>query len=697
MCKKESNPPADNYRIHPLGPVIEGDADSEYNVYKGFLDVALSKPDVRNVAVTGNFGIGKSRFLHYYAEGKNYLFVSGCSFFEHEEANENSVEYNLLYQLLLGCRQSGEWQRRIQKVCFLLTPLFLLGTVFFLTLAPTLGTYLRELTIPGLNWPLYKATLSYWLHVLVYGLTFVLLAADAVFLMRSNSLKLKSISLKLGGVEMAAEKAKEESPLYKNRDMLIQALVESANKIDRTVIFEDMDRLGESCCIDLFTKLWELNKLVNLCMKKEKPIRFIYVIHDALFALASAKKSSTTGQDTPSLKGENETEDASHSAEKHNEQEQKQPSPDAYVQLKFFDYILPILPSMSEKDAIVAIKNLLDGGQNELTNLITPLAPYLSDYRLLRNIVNEYSVFSKILSKHNTANPVDKKKLFAFAIYKNLMPQDYKRLREKNSIVFPNSQEKAQDKSLPKSIRLLIENHWLDDTCLHYVGYDKKGLKDCIESAFKKGIDTASMKEYWLENEPDLCWEVMASCADTPANFIVDGVEFSFAALALTKEGDLNITCNTGTQGCQPCTDKLLNRIHLGLGLGITEASLPNGNNLSRQQEILCFLLKRGSQIWKFVPNSDGGLQTDEGKWWTLIRSLNDKDAVAGLDTCFLEQSSNQPPKNHLCMWVKTSELFKTPKWKGPPTSPLIKEKFSNMSKRSNMSVLATQDYSDKT
>lgn len=535
MCKKESNPPADNYRIHPLGPVIEGDADSEYNVYKGFLDVALSKPDVRNVAVTGNFGIGKSRFLHRYAEGKKYLFVSGCSFFEHEEANENSVEYNLLYQLLLGCRQSGEWQRRIQKVCFLLTPLFLLGTVFFLTLAPTLGAYLRELTIPGLNWPLYKATLSYWLHVLVYGLTFVLLAADAVFLMRSNSLKLKSISLKLGGVEMAAEKAKEESPLYKNRDMLIQALVESANKIDRTVIFEDMDRLEESCCIGLFTKLWELNKLVNLCMKKDKPIRFIYVIHDALFALASAKKSMATGERESSLEGVGGAEgavkptegadgrgEAVRSTEKNEKREQTPLSPDAYVQLKFFDYILPILPSMSEKDAIVAVSNLLrdtgQNAQNELNDLITPLAPYLSDYRLLRNIVNEYSVFSEILSKRNTANTVDKKKLFAFAIYKNLMPQDYKRLREKNSIVFPGSQDKAQDTSLPKSIRLLIQNHWLDDTCLHYVGYDRKGLIECIKSAFEKGTEASAVKEYWLENEPDLYNEALESLPDETFN-----------------------------------------------------------------------------------------------------------------------------------------------------------------------------------
>lgn len=644
------------YPIHPLSPVIEKEDEiSEYKIYKGYLDSAFKKPDVRNIAITGNFGIGKSRFLRYYAEGKKYLFISGCSFFEREKANDDSVEYNLLYQLLLGCKQSKEWQRRIQRICFLLTPMFLLGTVFFLTLAPTLGAYLRELTMPRLNWPLYNATLSYWLHVLVYSFSFLVLVADAYFLTknRNPTRKLKSISLELGGAKVEAEKAENESPLYKNREDLIQALVESADKIDRTVIFEDMDRLGP-CCVDLFTKLWELNKLVNLCLDDNNPIRFAYVIHDELFSLASEERKNTPpteeGDKSEGMGGEPAPPVGA--PEKAAKQGTKQAAPDAHVQLKFFDYILPIIPNMSDKDAIVVAKTLIP--DDDVNELITLLAPYLYDYRLLRNIANEYNVFCRIYNErfnftkvgsltirkkvtvngkettgtsadgtytfiitgvnnyfstheikitngesnsvqvdnllpgtytvteaaptgvelvggnflrveveaNNTANiPTadftnnkevqigfidslicffspgwsylknlfargskahcqedpprnipneEKKKILGFSIYKNLMPDDYKKIRDGKSVVFPGSQDRGDDTDLPESIRLLIKNEWLDDTCLRFVGYNREELKKCIIASCEPDINNGQLA-YWKKHEPELYLDVAVS------------------------------------------------------------------------------------------------------------------------------------------------------------------------------------------
>lgn len=648
------------YPIHPLSPVIEKEDDiSEYKIYKGCLNSAFKNPDVRNIAITGNFGIGKSRFLYYFAKRKKYLFVSGCSFYEQGKPDDDdSVEYNLLYQLLLGCKQKKESRRKarsfFQKAGFFVTILFLLATVFLLSLAPKLGPYLRALG-------LYNKAGSNWIHVLVYIGFAISLCVDALWLIIDGKrvLKLKSISLELGGAKVEAEKAESESPLYKYREELIQTLVESADKIDRTVIFEDMDRLKTPRCVELFTKLWELNKLVNLCLDDDKPIRFVYVIHDELFSLASDEREPISSGDDASSKStvspppdEGKAGPRTETTVETNTQAAKHHAPDSYVQLKFFDYILPIVPSMSDKDAIVAAQKLIQ--DDDVNELITLLAPYLSDYRLLRNIANEYDVFCRIYNErfnltkdgslkisnkvtvngkettgasadgtytfiitgvnnyfstheikitngesnsvqvdnllpgtytvteaaptgvelvggnflrveveaNNTANiPTadftnnkeiqigfidslicffspgwsylknlfargskahcqedpprnipneEKKKILGFSIYKNLMPDDYKKIRDGKSVVFPGSQDRGDDTDLPESIRLLIKNEWLDDTCLRFVGYNREELKKCIIASCEPDINNGQLA-YWKKHEPELYLDVAVS------------------------------------------------------------------------------------------------------------------------------------------------------------------------------------------
>ncbi len=742
---------ANKYQIHPLSPVIEkADDISEYKIYKGFLNSTFKNPAVRNIAITGNYGIGKSRFLRYFSKGKKYLFVSGCSFYEQEKQDSDSVEYNLLYQLLLGCNQKKEACRKVrsffEKAGFFFTTLFLLATVFLLALAPKLGPYLREL-----GW--YNKTGSNWLHAVVYlGFAFSLCVDALWFIIEGKRvLKLKSISLELGGAKIEAEKTESESPLYKNRDALIQALVKSADKIDRTVIFEDMDRLEVPCCVDLFTKLWELNKLVNLCLDNKKPIRFVYVIHDELFSIASSKrKASPDFEDDSSEKAashqENEgDEPPTEITVKAIEQEAKQTAPDAYVQLKFFDYILPIVPSMSDKDAIVAAKTLIQ--DEDVNELITLIAPYLSDYRLLRNIANEYSVFCRIYNErfnmYQTEKGIiarlksffssvgnylktafvrvfkrscqersstnipgkEKKRILGFSIYKNLMPDDYKRIRDGKSVVFPVSDEKAEDDNLPESIKLLIKKEWLNNTCLRFVGYNREALKKCIQSSFEKGNETAEQKKFWLENEPDLCCEVWETLEDKNS-FIIDGVEFSFAAHALdngnllkiiqgclearkeqpangagvsvedhghaeapateqyakdeettladesiTEESPVvtNTALSSKSEQClEECDEELLKKIHGGLGLN-NEDSVFSVQN--RQMVVRFLLLKGYPDFWKLVPGSNKVILSNQDKWWKLVREL-DADYIDKLIECCRDGEGN----DHLLNWAKQQD-----------------------------------------
>lgn len=67
---------------------------------------------------------------------------------------------------------------------------------------------------------------------------------------------------------------------------IVYALETMASDIGHTVVLEDMDRLGRSICVDIFSKLRRINYLVNDRKKlKGKYIRFIYAFDDSVFEL----------------------------------------------------------------------------------------------------------------------------------------------------------------------------------------------------------------------------------------------------------------------------------------------------------------------------------------------------------------------------------------------------------------------------
>lgn len=474
-----------NRDIYNLSPDIidtsNNQEDSEYKIFEECLDAAFKKHNIRNIAVTGNFGIGKSRFLRYYGKKRKFLFVSGCSFMEADkpdgEDEMNLVEYNLIYQLLLGCRRNvGSGALHGMPVSLLnflgvSTGLLLLCTVFLLTLAPKLEPYFVEL-----GW--YNSTANSIVHIAVYVGLFIILCFDTLVLLwrGRHILGLKSVSLELGSAKLSIEKQDGTSFFYQNRYTLLSSLVNAADQIGHTVVFEDMDRLEKGDCLALFTELRELNQEVNLYIGEGEPIRFIYVLHDQLFSPGDIEDSVASI------------------------------APDAHIQLKFFDYILPIIPRMSQKGAFDVAKSLLNW-DSDFDEILFEITPYLSDYRLLRNIANEYYVFSEVQKARRKGGKVSSKegkygffsalrihfgikeqnnkaennlpknvkvKLLGLVIYKNLMPQDYKKIRESSSKVLPTVSEMDE---IPKAVQILLNRKWLDASCLHFVDYDRESFK----------------------------------------------------------------------------------------------------------------------------------------------------------------------------------------------------------------------------
>lgn len=110
------------------------------------------------------------------------------------------------------------------------------------------------------------------MHIAVYVGLLAFADLDTIMLLWPGNgiriLNIMSLSLGLGSAKLSIDNQNSTSFFYQNRHTLLSSLVDAADEIDRTVVFEDMDRLERADCLSLFTRLRELNQEVNLYIKK---------------------------------------------------------------------------------------------------------------------------------------------------------------------------------------------------------------------------------------------------------------------------------------------------------------------------------------------------------------------------------------------------------------------------------------------
>ena len=170
-----------------------------------------------------------------------------------------------------------------------------------------------------------------------------------------------------------------------------------------TVIFEDIDRYNDKL---LFSHLRELNILLNKSdYLKNKKINFIYAIRDDLF----------------------ENEDRT----------------------KFFDFIVSIVPILDYSNSKIKLKNLVDD-ENISDSCLNKLSMYLSDFRILKNICNEYNTYKQIIT-----NIFYQDKLLSLLTFKNLFPNEFSKLQFNNSVI---NQLIEKKKEIVEIERVKIQN-----------------------------------------------------------------------------------------------------------------------------------------------------------------------------------------------------------------------------------------------
>lgn len=439
------------YKFQKLTPV----SNIDLKLYEDAINYIFDNPDIRNVAISGAYGAGKSSVLASYKKKHSnlrFVHISLAYFNPSDKENgpkvkESVLEGKILNQLIhqIPSEKIPQTNFRIKKKIEpnkirwnTIAILLLIISVLHITFFETWNTYITSLSDTCIKDILILSTNKYAL--IVSGLL-CLITFSIFFYALVKAQKNKNVfrKISLQGNEIEIFKDSEESYFDK---YLNEVLYLFENAETDVVVFEDLDRFNEC---KIFERLREINVLANIQIEKEDklPLRFFYLLRDDIFV----SKERT----------------------------------------KFFDYIIPIVPVVDSSNSYNQfILHFKDGGIFELfdENFLQGLSLYIDDMRLLKNIYNEFIIY---YHRINTTD-LDCNKMLAIITYKNLFPRDFSDLQLNQGIVFTlfdkkdffikeeierikrRSSEKKNEIELTKKEHLISQNE-LD------IIYDIKGNK----------------------------------------------------------------------------------------------------------------------------------------------------------------------------------------------------------------------------
>ena len=393
------------------------------------LDYALSQKNIHNIALTGNYGSGKSSILESYIkrskncwliecffkllskvplfnrlfkEKKWFLKISLATFSVGNEgegdlskkASSNlsetiiqKIEKSILQQILYrksGVKLPNSRFVRIKRTnrvdafitAIVVMALFIVSNYF---IHGKIWTYIYKPFVLPLDWNdiALFASVLFALFLFLYKL----------FLF-AKKLRIAKLCFSNAEIEFKGGE-NEESLLNKYLDELLYFFEVTGYNV---VIFEDLDRFNNT---ELFIKLRELSTLLNNYENIHHKIAFIYALRDEVFT-----DSSRT---------------------------------------KFFDFIIPVLPVINSQNSSDILINQWNENKDSAfgkidESFLQDIGLYIDDMRLLKNSINEFKIYDKKVNEDDyTENEQDaeakeshdRNKIFALILYKNLYPKDF--------------------------------------------------------------------------------------------------------------------------------------------------------------------------------------------------------------------------------------------------------------------------------
>lgn len=375
--------------------------------YLDKLSESLETKGISNIALTGGYGSGKSTIIKTFQNLNpqyEYLNISLASFNKKNDDDDNVtpkdkktqreelerlLEVSILQQIFYHVEPSQIPESRFKRIINI--PdwkiwSISLGLILWVSSSIILLKYDYMDKINPSTWNSNHSFDWFALILFLIAFTGLSLFSKLVIQLFSNS-KINKVNIK-GELELGDNV---------NKSVFNEHLEEILYFFEMTkfdvVIIEDLDRFDST---DIFTKLREINILLNTCKPIGREINFVYAVGDDLFE-------------------------------------------DKKERVKFFEYIIPVIPFINSSNADEQLRTLIkESGLDEnifTKEFISDVTTFIDDIdmRLLTNIFHEFVIYRKTL-KPEFVKKNDE--LFAMITYKNIDPKDFTNLNRKEGKLY---------------------------------------------------------------------------------------------------------------------------------------------------------------------------------------------------------------------------------------------------------------------
>ena len=373
------------------------------------LNDAIKTKGINNIAITGSYGSGKSTIINTFKDIHNeneYLNISLASFNKKngdindgiDEKKSEKVkreelgrllEVSILQQIFYHVKPSEIPESRFKRIINIPTWKLWLISSFLILWVSSLVLLIKYRFLDKINpsnWHL-KDSVD-WLSIVIFLITFSGIGyfSKSIIELFSNS-KINKVNIR-GELELGENV---------NKSVFNEHLEEILYFFEKTkfnvVIIEDLDRFDNT---DIFTKLREINILLNNSKLINRDIKFVYAVGDDLFN-------------------------------------------DKKERVKFFEFIVPVIPFINSTNADDQLKKLLneEGLDDDFfpKEFLSDITTFIDDIdmRLLISIFHEFIIYRNALTPEFVTKPEE---LFAIITYKNIDPEDFNKLNSKSGKLY---------------------------------------------------------------------------------------------------------------------------------------------------------------------------------------------------------------------------------------------------------------------
>lgn len=420
--------------------------------YLKALHWAIKKKKVKNIALAGPYGAGKSSIIDTYLKKHRIirsksLRVSMATFVENETdengipkkipLKQDEIKLGILKQLFYKVNYKKIPQSRYRKLHkiswkrvwgYLVLIFLILGVMEFIFFPDTFQMIIEKIEEAGGKFGLKEMVSDSIFLAFCAGILAIIARTYRLVLFR---FKVNEVKLPAETVVKNSETA-TENVFNKNMDEIVYFFEETKYRI---VFFEDLDRLEDP---SIFIHLRELNTLLNNYDGIKGRIVFVYAIRDDIFT------------DTD--------------------------------RTKFFEFIIPVIPIInSTNSGEIFLQKLEESEKKGIVHeisqeFILDVSPYVEDMRILQNIYNEFVIYKETIRTDQELKLSDET-MMALIIFKNLYPREFAELQMERGVV----KQAFEDKRRYISVQCMQWQNEVDELTQELEKYQEDRLEQVKE------------------------------------------------------------------------------------------------------------------------------------------------------------------------------------------------------------------------